>query len=56
MIGGIFILILGQGGDRIAIKIEATGRTYKKNKQCEDLKKLYELYDGNNKKNHNERG
>ena len=38
------------------IKIEATGRTYKKNKQCEDLKKLYELYDGNNKKNHNERG
>lgn len=38
------------------IKIEATGRIYKKNKQCEDLKKLYELYDGNNKKNHNERG
>ncbi len=39
------------------IKIEASGRTYKKNKQSKDLKKLYELYDrNNNKKNHNERG
>lgn len=32
------------------IKIEATGKKYKKNKQSEDLRKLYELYDDSNNK------